>query len=441
MFSFNTIRSKLMVPTLFLTVLLLSLLGMFLAIKSFASIKSMVTAKADLSVNFLSKVSISSYKNFEYFDLDILVQEISKDPEVDFAVFYDANKVALTKETGKSSPSFLIVERKISDETGKHLGSVRIGYNRLMLDTNLRNNLIILVISIIVAIFIFLFGMKILTERIIIRRIEEMETLSNALAAGDMTVVVNATGHDEIASLGSAMNKMAARLKALIDKIQSRNIDLEEWQKNELWIKSGLNDLNTILRGDHKIAELADKALNFLISYLGGGIGVLYRYDEKNETLHSIASYAIPSSKSLSERIHLGEGLAGQAALERKMICINSVPHHYLPICSALGEADPSNIIVLPIMHNELLTGVLEIGSFRIFTDIDLSFLHQATEGIAVAINVNRSRELVNELLEQTQQQSEELRVQQEELQQANEVLKERTKLLTEQRRMIAETA
>ena len=73
---FSSIRNKLMVPTLLLTVLLLSLLGMFLAMNSFSGTKLMLTTKANSTVDFISKVSIPSYKNFEYFDLDNYVFDL-----------------------------------------------------------------------------------------------------------------------------------------------------------------------------------------------------------------------------------------------------------------------------------------------------------------------------------------------------------------------------
>lgn len=200
------------------------------------------------------------------------------------------------------------------------------------------------------------------------------------------------------------------------------------------WFKSGQNELNNILRGDKKSAELADNILIFLINYIGAGVGAFYLYDEKDESLEIISTYALAGGKRLHERIVLGEGLAGQAALERRTIHLHAVPANYLPIGSALGEADPLNIIVLPVLNNHQLVGVVEIGSFQLFSTAILEFLNQSMEGIAIALSVNRSRDKVNELLEQTQAQAEELRVQQEELQQTNEELQERTQLLEQQR-------
>lgn len=203
------------------------------------------------------------------------------------------------------------------------------------------------------------------------------------------------------------------------------------------WFKNGQNELNSILRGEKSTVELTEQALLFLTEYICAGVGVFYVFDEKDATLQIAASYAFTRRKRLNERIALGEGLAGQAALEKKMICLNSAPPDYLPIGSALGEAEPINIVVLPLLHNGAVAGILEFGSFRIFSDNELAFLNQSMEGIAIALGVNKSRQQVNELLEMTQAQTEELRVQQEELQQSNEELEERAQTLEQQREQI----
>lgn len=203
------------------------------------------------------------------------------------------------------------------------------------------------------------------------------------------------------------------------------------------WLKNGQNELNNILRGDKSTAELTEQTLTFMTEYLGAGVGVFYVFDEKESMLQIAASYAFTPVKRPNERIALGEGLAGQAALERKMICMNTAPPDYLRISSGLGEAEPINILVLPLLYNDALVGLLEFGSFKIFRDNDLEFLNRSKEGIAIALSVTKSRQLVNELLEQTQAQTEELRVQQEELQQTNEELEERTQMLEMQREQI----
>jgi len=219
-------------------------------------------------------------------------------------------------------------------------------------------------------------------------------------------------------TLDNAFVDMTAALRATRD---------EDARRDRL--KSGLHELNRILRTEENPSEMANSCLSFLAGHLGAGVGIMYRFDDASNMLHSIAAYAVTESERLNRGVSLGEGLAGQVALERKMLILNSVPSGYLPIVSAVGEAEPHHVTIMPIMHNETLIGVLELGSFKPFNGSDHDFLHQSLEGIAIAISVSRSRHLVNELLEQTQIQAEELRVQQEELQQSNEELLERARM------------
>ncbi|MDT3672390.1 MAG: response regulator [Aromatoleum sp.] len=207
--------------------------------------------------------------------------------------------------------------------------------------------------------------------------------------------------------------------------------------RNADWVKSGLNELNSLMRGEQAAPELGDKALTYLVEYLSAGVGALYLLDERAEELQLTATYAFTRRKNLGDRFRLGEGLIGQAARERKAICLANVPPDYLPIGSALGESVPKVVLALPLLHGTRLIGALEIGAFADFTDLQLEFLGLAQEALAIGLSVTQSRERMAELLEETQQQAEELRVQQEELQQSNEELEERAQMLEQQRENI----
>ncbi len=279
---------------------------------------------------------------------------------------------------------------------------------------------------------------------------ENKARLAEAIAAGDLSqeviiaerlaVDVDAVARDEAGMLLKAAVGMS-EVQAAVDRAfagmtESLRRNREE-EKARDWLKSGTNDLNAILRGDRKVDEMIEKGLAFLCEYLGAGVGAFYSYNDRSHELSLSASYAMTRRKNLNERFAMGEGLAGEAAKEQKVICLTNVPPDYLPISSAIGEAKPLNIAAVPLLHDHRLVGVLEIGSFRAFTDRELEFLQQAREGLAVGISVNLSRKLVDDLLEQTQSQTEELRVQQEQLQQTNEELEERAQMLEQQREQI----
>lgn len=201
------------------------------------------------------------------------------------------------------------------------------------------------------------------------------------------------------------------------------------------WFNSGFNQLNTLLRGDQVLSEMANNTLFFLSKYVGASVGVFYIANESEGGLQVLATHAVMGESRIKRQIANGEGLPGQVAINKNIIRLYPVPPDYLPIGSALGESNPLEIIVFPILHNKNLVAVIELGSFEHFSKEHSDFLEQAAEVIGIAVSVNRSHQLLNELLEQTQSQAEELRVQQEELQQTNEELSERAQMLAERGR------
>ncbi len=76
------------------------------------------------------------------------------------------------------------------------------------------------------------------------------------------------------------------------------------------------------------------------------------------------------------------------------------------------------------------MKGVIEIGSAREISELDIQFLQMVGDNIGIALNGAQSRDRLKQLLEETQRQAEELEVQQEELRQSNEELQSKTELL-----------
>jgi CheY-like chemotaxis protein len=279
---------------------------------------------------------------------------------------------------------------------------------------------------------------------------ENKARLSEAIAAGDLsqnvviaepfTVDTNTLARDEAGTLLRDIAKMSA-VQAIIDHSFNRMVTALRASRDEEtardWLKSGSNELNSLLRGDRQVDEMAAACLAYLCKHLGAGVGAFYFHNEKSRNLEIIATFALTRRKKLNRQIPLGEGLAGQAAREQKLICLTDVPRGYMPITFALGEVAPCNVAAVPLIHDNRVVGVVEIGSCRPFADRELDFLQQARESLAIGISVNITRRQVDELLLQTQSQSEELRLQQEQLQQTNEELEERAQILEQQREQI----
>lgn len=233
---------------------------------------------------------------------------------------------------------------------------------------------------------------------------EEKASLAEAVAGGDLSREVTVSEGLKLDPKMIKEDEMGIVLKALVGMSEAqvtldrafagmtaslrRNRD-EEARRDRM--KNGLHELDKILRLDRELEQTASLALAYMAEFVGARVGIIYQYDEKDHMLRTLSTYAISKSQRLDNGFRLGEGLVGQVALERKKICINELPEGYLPITSALGNAEPLNVAVLPIIHNHILAGVVELGSFRQFEKNDFDFLAQSLEAVAVTLYVRRS--------------------------------------------------
>jgi len=259
--------------------------------------------------------------------------------------------------------------------------------------------------------------------------IEDIVHVSQGLAEGTQSVMPHAEYQGDFVQIKQALETAAAKLAEATTKNAEQN-----------WLKTGQTQLNDQTRGDQDMVKLAKNIISFLTTYLGVQVGLFYRLKESEQpeqpsSLQVIASYAYTASDNIPNKFLVGEGLVGQAALERKMLSRTHTPDEYTPIIqSGLAKAVPCHVLILPFLYEDAVKGVIELGSSEAITDIQWEFLEQAMPNIGIAINTAESRTKMQELLEQSQQQTEELQSQSEELQSQQEEMQQINEELQTQR-------
>jgi CheY-like chemotaxis protein/CHASE3 domain sensor protein len=201
-------------------------------------------------------------------------------------------------------------------------------------------------------------------------------------------------------------------------------------QQTEAWLKAGQAALSERMQGELRMETLAETALGYLARYLEAQVGALHIV-EPGGKFRRFASYALPSGYDETRDILLpGDGLAGQAVRENRVLMVREVPRGYLPVASSLGRSNPTYLLIAPANDGPVVQAVIELGFFRQLMPSDLEFLRRVRETIGVAVRSARDRSRLEELLQETQRQSEELQTQQEELRVANEELTEQGQVL-----------
>ena len=221
--------------------------------------------------------------------------------------------------------------------------------------------------------------------------IEDIVQVSQGLAEGGKNVVAKAEYKGDFVQIKNALETAATKLA-------------EATAKNAIqdWLKTGQTQLNEKMSGEQDVITLAKNIITFLTTYLEMPVGVFYILEntDKDACLKLLASYAYTQRKGIANEFKIGEGLVGQAVLEKELIIVTDIPEDYITIQSGLGEAVPHQLIVIPFSYENAVKGVIEIGSFQAITEVQLELLEQVMPSIGIAINTAESRTSMQALLQ-----------------------------------------
>lgn len=243
---------------------------------------------------------------------------------------------------------------------------------------------------------------------------------------------IEVTSDDEIGQVASAFNKLADELEERIAWEKEYNQHKEE----QVWLNTNIAKLTSSIQGINDLNKAADLIITELAPMLGATYGAFYmaKLHDDDEVLQLAAGFALGQQADMDEYILFGEGLVGQCAKSGELIYMDNVPGDYVKIKSGIGETNPLELIIHPIIFDDELVGVFEFASLKKITPLHRELLEQLTEDIGVIMQNIRGRVRVETLLqesqtltEELQTQSEELLSQQEELTRSNEKLEKQT--------------
>jgi PAS domain S-box-containing protein len=238
----------------------------------------------------------------------------------------------------------------------------------------------------------------------------ENGTLDSNYAGLDMT------GSGAAGSLAEALISMRNKMQQIAQRDKERN-----------WITEGLATFIDILRNsDKSIDILYQKIISNLVKYVGANQGALYilnNNDVQSQSIDMVACYAYNKQKYVSKSFAIGEGLVGQAYLEKETMYLTDIPDRYISITSGLGTANPTALLIVPLKLNGQVYGILELASFAEFMPHQREFVEKLGESIASTISNAKTDEQTRQLLETAQLQAEQMRAQEEEMRQNLEEL------------------
>lgn len=270
-----------------------------------------------------------------------------------------------------------------------------------------------------IVIFLVMFLAFIVSRRLV-KPIRMINDWVNRVASGDYVEGAVLAGSNEISELSQSFNEMTRQLRTVKTENERRS-----------WMQDGVAGLNESVQGEQDSYELCRSIVGYLANYLGMQTGAMYVLND-DKILQLMGTYAWRERNQSVNQFNLGEGLVGQAALEKQIIELNDLPEDYLGIESGLGKTKAAHIIIVPLVYEEELKGVIEFAYLHPLTELQKLFLEHSLENVAIAINSSQSRARITQLLKKTTKQSEAMKEHQEELRAVNDELEKRALSLEE---------
>ena len=229
-------------------------------------------------------------------------------------------------------------------------------------------------------------------------QVRAISNVATAVTKGDLTGTIDVGAQGEVLSLKDTINQMIANLR-----------DTTQTNKEQDWLKTNLAKFTAMMQGQRSLESLAQLLMSELTPAVSSQIGTFFVLDgepngtSSRSTLRLLSSYGYVRRKGLANAFAIGEGLVGQAALEKKAIVVGDVPDEYVHVSSSIGEHAPRNIVVLPVLFEGRVKGVIELGSFQAFSQVHLTFLEQLMLNVGVVFNMISASRRTEELLQELQ--------------------------------------
>jgi len=234
-----------------------------------------------------------------------------------------------------------------------------------------------------------------------------------------------------------------SRLFSNLKQNEAEAGNLKIYENIREWKSEGLNSIVRILSDkSENINELSNKIITFLVTYVKAAQGALFISvnSENSKSLQLIAGYGINLNNAEKQNINFGDGLIGTCAIEKKVIYLENITDSYFEISSFLGKAQPACLLIIPLLIEDKIYGVIEIGAFQKFDNYIKEFITDVSENISNTLFKLEVATETAKLLEKTKLQARELKNKEEILKQNIEELNSVQENILKQKELIQQS-
>ncbi len=227
--------------------------------------------------------------------------------------------------------------------------------------------------------------------------------------------------HDELGELARGFQKMAREIQVREQRLADWNQNLEHTvaqrtaelsaHADELekltrqaqergTLESSLSALNTRLRGNLTVAQVAERGLAGAVEFLAAPMAALF-VAGADGAFHRLAAHGYPDRPDIPKSFVPGSGTVGKAGQSRCPVFSEPDPGGHR-VQFGFGAVAPADIVAYPLLADETPVGVMELCLHHPLSETQTRWLERASETMANVLRFARESAERRQAEEQT---------------------------------------
>ena len=174
------------------------------------------------------------------------------------------------------------------------------------------------------------------------------------------------------------------------------------------WVKAEVSDITEELQSSEDFAAVGRCLFSRLSKSIPLLYGAIYVVDESRTRFVRVGGFALDGPDQ-TRVFALGEGLVGQAAVERRPLVVPANAGDHVLVSAGMGTLTPHTLLFMPVVSQEAVVGVLEMAPVSSLSERQQALLDALLPALAVNSEILSANIRTRKLLEQTQAQAEKL--------------------------------
>jgi signal transduction histidine kinase/CheY-like chemotaxis protein/HPt (histidine-containing phosphotransfer) domain-containing protein len=174
------------------------------------------------------------------------------------------------------------------------------------------------------------------------------------------------------------------------------------------WVKAEVSGAVERLQSAEDFAAFSKGLFSCLSESIPLLYGALYVTDERRTHLARVGGFALGRPNEALE-FALGEGLVGQAAVERRPLVLPANEADQIRVSAGTGTVTPRTLLIMPVVNQDVVIGVIELAPISSLSERQQALLDALLPVLAANSKILSGNIKTRQLLEHTQAQAERL--------------------------------